>query len=249
MYVDMMLMIQTCPAFIGSLFVVCFFTSVAVHGVYAMEDNAYPALTTIPWDHSPITVYIDNVNVPEHYSPTYKEQVEYAMAYWEKGGNGHLAYEPEFRLVDSESEADIYIVWVENLEKDAGVENGVAGFARPYEVNGKYMRVNIVLEVGNYEGYAWKQYGDANMRELAKHELGHALGLGHSNDRRDIMYPTYDQKDNIDPLLVERTRPFIYAAVIVSAITVSLSVISWLRYRGKRRSIEDKFLGGKHGRS
>ncbi|HML25382.1 MAG TPA: peptidase, partial [Methanomethylovorans sp.] len=90
-----------------------------------MEDNAYPALTTIPWDHSPITVYIDNVNVPEHYSPTYKEQVEYAMTYWENGGNGHLAYEPEFRLVDSESEADVYIVWVENLEKDAGVENGV----------------------------------------------------------------------------------------------------------------------------
>lgn len=242
-------MFQTCPAFIGLLFFVCFFTSVAVHGVYAMEDNAYPALTTIPWDHSPITVYIDNVNVPEHYSPTYKEQVEYAMTYWENGGNGHLAYEPEFRLVDSESEADIYIMWVENLEKDAGVENGVAGFARPYEINGKYVRVDIVLEVGNYEGYAWKQYGDANMRELAKHELGHALGLGHSNDRRDIMYPTYDQKDNIDPLLVERTRPFIYAAVIVSAITVSLSVINWLRYRGKRRSIEDKFLGGKHGRS
>lgn len=227
---------------------VCFFVLMAAQVVYAFEDNAHPVLNPIPWDHSPITVHIDNVSIPEHYSSTYEKQVEIAMEYWENGGNGHLAYTPEFRLVDSESEADIYIMWVENLEEDAGVENGVAGFARPSEANGKYVRVDIVLEVGDYQGYAWRQYGDANMLEIAKHELGHALGLGHSTGRYDIMYPTYDQKDNIDPLLVERTRPFIYAAVVACIFLASVSGINWLRYRGKRRSLENKFLGGKHGR-
>jgi len=241
-------MFQKFPAIIGYLFFVCFLSPLTFQGVYAMEDDTYPALNTNPWGHSPITVYIDTINVPEHYSPTYNEQVEVAMAYWEKGGNGRLAYNPEFSPVDSGSEADIYIIWVENLEKDAGVENGVAGFARPHEVNGKYVRVDIVMEVGNYEGYAWKQYGNTNMRELAKHELGHALGLGHSKDRRDIMYPTYDQKDNIDPLLVERTRPFIYVAVAASIILVSFSGINWLRYRRKRRSLEGNLLEGKDGR-
>ncbi len=242
-------MSQRFPAIIGYLFFVCFLSLLAAQGIYAMEDDTYPAVNTNPWDHSPITVYIDTISVPEHYSPTYKEQVEIAMTYWEKGGNDHLAYKPEFRKVDSESEADIYIMWVKNLEKDVGVENGVAGFARPYEVDGKYVRVDIVLEVGNYEGYSWKQYGDANMRELAKHELGHALGLGHSTDRRDIMYPTYDQKDNIDPLLVERTRPFIYVAAAASIFLVSFSGINWLRYRRRRRSLEDDLLEGKDGRT
>lgn len=234
---------------IFQLFMICFFALVAVQGVYAQEDSEYPVLSSTPWDHSPVTVYIDEVNVPEHYSPTYSEQVKMAMEYWENGGNGHLGYDPEFKLVDAESDADIYIMWVENLEKNAGAGNGVAGFTRPYEVNGKYVQVDIVLEVGDYQGYAWRQYGDANMREVAKHELGHALGLGHSTDRRDIMYPTYDQKDNINPILVEKTRPFIYVVVIACISLIFFSGINWLRYRGKRRSLENKLFGDKNGRS
>ncbi len=45
-----------------------------------------------PWDHSPITVYIDDKNTPSRYSPTYYEQVEKALEYWEEGGNGNLNY-------------------------------------------------------------------------------------------------------------------------------------------------------------
>lgn len=242
-------MSQTRHFCIWHLLMVSYFVFITVQGVYALEDNAYPALISAPWDHSPLTVYIDELNVPEHYSPTYTEQVKMAMEYWENGGNGHLGYDPEFILVDTKSEADIYIMWVENLEMNAGAGNGVAGFTRPYEVNGKYVRADIVLEVGDYQGYAWRQYGDANMREVAKHELGHALGLGHSTDRHDIMYPTYDQKDNVNPILVEKTRPFIYIAAITCLFLISFSGINWLRYRGKRRSLEDELFGGKNGRS
>ncbi|MEZ5335750.1 MAG: hypothetical protein R2741_11180 [Methanolobus sp.] len=42
-------------------------------------DNDEVIINPEPWDHSPITVYIDNETVPEHYSPTYREDVENAL--------------------------------------------------------------------------------------------------------------------------------------------------------------------------
>lgn len=212
--------------------------------LFSSSEEAYPTLNPDPWDNETITVYIDDRNVPAHYSPSYRVQVEKALEYWSNGGNGKLGYTPEFRIVE-EDNADILIMWVENLEKDAGVQNGVAGFARPYEVNGRYERVDIVLEVGNYQGYSWRQYGDANMLEISKHELGHALGLGHSEDRKDIMFPTYDQKDDIDPLLLQKTMPLIIIGLLLGTALVLYHGRGWLHSRKKREELEKEIFGEK----
>ncbi len=202
-------------------------------------DSEEKVLISEPWDHSPITVYIDDRDVPEHYSPSYRTGVENALDFWEKGGNGRLSYEPEFQIVDVD-DADIMIMWVENLENDAGVEDGVAGFARPYIVNGRFERVEIVLETGNYEGYAWRQYGDISMEDIAAHEIGHALGLGHVNDRNDIMYPKYDRKQEVDPLLFQATWPLLLLIALVVFLIISYHGSGWLRYKKKRESLEDE---------
>jgi predicted Zn-dependent protease len=175
----------------------------------------YPRVLDQPWDHSPITVYIDNKNVTPHYSPTYYTQVQKALNYWERGGNGKLKYTPVFKLVASEK-ADIRIRWVENLQE-------VSGDTIPLILNGQFLRVDITLGVGNYQWIAWNSYSDAAMLALAEHELGHALGLEHSNDRRDIMYPT---------LLNEFNSFLLSIAYIAMAIVVFLSV-SWLLSRKK----------------
>nr|WP_321497109.1 matrixin family metalloprotease [uncultured Methanolobus sp.] len=201
-------------------------------------DYTEPAIVSQPWDHSPITVYIDDKDVPQHYSLTYKEDVMNALTYWENGGNGQLGFQPEFQVLETDN-ADILIMWVDNLEKDAGSANGIAGFTRPYIVSGKFERVDIVLEAGNYEGYAWRQYGDSSMEDIAAHELGHALGLGHSNDRSDIMYPKYDRRDNLDPLLFNSTRYVLLALLIAAALIVSYHGTGWLRCKKQRKELEE----------
>lgn len=194
-----------------------------------------------PWDHSPITVYIDDNNTPPHYSPTYYEQIEKALEYWENGGNGNLEYSPVFEVVDSE-DADIRIRWVENLENVEGAPSGVAGYAKPSISGDRFEEVDIVLEVGNYQGRGWRQYGDGTMLTISKHELGHALGLGHSNDRGDIMYPEYELRDNVNPLLLSKYGPILRVAGFIALVVLLFLGVSWQYSRRKRKKLEDEYF-------
>ena len=198
-------------------------------------------LSERPWNHSPITVYIDDKSVPPHYSPTYYTQIEEALRYWEERGNGNLEYTPVFKLVDSK-EADIRIRWVENLEDVEGAPSGVAGYASPSTADGQFVKVDIVLETGNYQGRGWIQYGDATILSIVKHELGHALGLGHSSDRRDIMYPEYEQRDNINPILLSKYGSLLRIAAFVALAFFLFLGIGWQRSRKKRKILEDEYL-------
>jgi predicted Zn-dependent protease len=194
----------------------------------AASEYNYPKILDHPWDHSPITVYIDNKSVPPHYSPTYYTQVQKALEYWAEGGNGKLEYTPVFEIVDSEK-ADIRIRWVENLQKDQGAPSGAAGAAIPFIFNGRFVRVDITLGVGDYQWMKWIPYSDTAMLAIAKHELGHALGLNHSNDKRDIMYPSNEQINYTNPILSKYGSILLLAAYAVLAIVVFLSISYILR--------------------
>lgn len=198
----------------------------------ASSEFSYPRILDHPWDHSPITIFIDNKTVPPHYNPTYYTDIEKALNYWAEGGNGKLAYTPVFRFVDSEN-ADVRIRWDENLQKDQGAPPGAAGDTTPLIANGRFVYVNIVLGVGSYQWLEWVPYSDTAMVAIAEHELGHALGLAHSNDKRDIMYPTNEQINNTNPIFLKYSSIFLMAFYAIIAVIVFLSV-SWLLNRKRK---------------
>jgi len=70
--------------------------------------------------------------------------------------------------VDSEK-AEIRIKWVEDLQKEQGDSHRVAGVTTPFVVNGRFVRIDIMLGVGNYQWTRWVPYSDTAMLAISKH--------------------------------------------------------------------------------
>jgi hypothetical protein len=81
---------------------------------------------------------------------------------------------------------DVYISWIEK-PPSATDEIGSANIL--YELSsGIIMNSTIDLASKTLQGYV---LNDVDMQNIALHELGHSLGLGHSNYTKDVMYPKY----------------------------------------------------------
>jgi hypothetical protein len=110
------------------------------------------------------------------YLPKMAEFARDAFERWENTGVGL-----KFQVVSDSTAADIMIRWIDHFDFDRAGQTDLT-----WDQSGRVRRASISLALRTHTG---TPLPDAALRSVAVHEAGHALGLPHSSDTNDVMFP------------------------------------------------------------
>ena len=140
----------------------------------------------IRWEYTghPLQVYI----APFHWyqkekqdnAKHYEQMIWQGFELWSQLSGGILT----FRRVATLNESQINVVWRRVDRKSLG--------HCEYMWDPKGRIYSAEISIGLSDGSVHRYYDNPEeVKRTILHEIGHALGLGHSNHIRDIMYPTH----------------------------------------------------------
>src|SRR3990170_1823717 len=151
-------------------------------------------LQGITWNHSTISVLVVPQDDASWWQPSYLNATLRSIAEWNNAvqtfalNYSNFAYLSRLRMVPTVSRAldysfDVYVFWTRALSANAD-EIGLT--TTTYGSSGTIINSTISLAAEDSRGDV---LNEVDMQNVALHELGHSLGLGHSSYSGDVMYP------------------------------------------------------------
>jgi hypothetical protein len=165
-------------------------------GVQA-QDVYSVQLQGFAWNHSTLSALVVTADNESWWNPDYINDTLRAIGQWNDGLSDFAANYSDFSYLSNvvvrwdvsnvtQSGYDLYFNYTESSLSNRSDE---VGLAKTF-VNSDSTIVNcsISLAVHTNQGDSLR---NVDMQNIALHELGHGLGLGHSNYTGDLMYSLY----------------------------------------------------------
>ena len=133
------------------------------------------------WEESrfPLNIYVKESS-SRYYKSSYRDYVKYAMDVWRKADD-----RIQYKFVKSVDDADITLIFVENLGDRYDEDYlGLTDYETFENNEIDYSKIQISLIKNGDE-----KIPAGEIKATIIHEVGHAFGLGHSESENDLMYP------------------------------------------------------------